>query len=543
MNWFKSLRLATQLNLAFVLVALISVVVGLVGIQGAASIHKLMEDAYNNGTMSIIYVNNADRFSNNAQRALGNYLLAPDATIRKGQGDHMAQYQAGVAEWVAKERTTVMSDVEQAQWKVFDQTWPPYLEAVRKTVALVDAGKKAEAEKAFFGETRPIFGALEKIMATVVEDCRKGAEDSNKAGQASYEKIRTFTAVIVVAGFVLTLLLGALVTRVIRSIVGGEPAEAARIVGRVAEGDLCVEVALAEGDTTSIMASIKTMVAKLADIIGQTRDASNNLVAASDQLSATAQSLSQGASEQAASVEETSASMEEMSASSAQNNENAKVTGDIATRTASETLQGGKAVEETVSAMKQIARKIAIIDDIAYQTNLLALNAAIEAGRAGEHGMGFAVVAAEVRKLAERSQVAAEEISQLASGSVDLAEQAGTLLGAIVPSIQKTSDLVQEISAASSEQNSGVGQINQAIGQISQAVQQSAAASEELASTSEEMNAQALELQSMMSYFTLAGRPMQRHDLGKGKPSARPQGRPVSRDRSREVQEGEFTSF
>jgi methyl-accepting chemotaxis protein len=236
--------------------------------------------------------------------------------------------------------------------------------------------------------------------------------------------------------------------------------------------------------------------------------------------------------------------MEEMSASIAQNNENAKVTGDIATRTARETLEGGKAVEETVSAMKQIARKIAIIDDIAYQTNLLALNAAIEAGRAGEHGKGFAVVAAEVRKLAERSQVAAEEISQLATGSVSLAEKAGGLLGAIVPSIQKTADLVQEISAASSEQNAGVGQINGAITQISTAVQQNAAASEELASTSEEMNAQALELQSMMEFFSLS-----QADLRAAKALARPgqhSGRPAPAGRKAlppEHQDGEFTRF
>jgi methyl-accepting chemotaxis protein len=248
-----------------------------------------------------------------------------------------------------------------------------------------------------------------------------------------------------------------------------------------------------------------SLIRQLTATVAVVMEASGNLVSASEQLSATAQSLSQGASEQAASVEETSASMEQMSASISQNNENAKLTGGIAERTADETRSGGQAVQETVTAMKTIAQKIAIIDDIAYQTNLLALNAAIEAGRAGEHGKGFAVVAAEVRKLAERSQVAAEEISRLASGSVGLAEKAGGLLNGIVPSIQKTADLVQEIAAASAEQNAGVAQINGAVNQISQAVQQNAAAAEELASTSEEVNAQALELQARMASFTSQG--------------------------------------
>jgi methyl-accepting chemotaxis protein len=198
--------------------------------------------------------------------------------------------------------------------------------------------------------------------------------------------------------------------------------------------------------------------------------------------------------------------------------------------------------------MKQIAQKIAIIDDIAYQTNLLALNAAIEAGRAGEHGKGFAVVAAEVRKLAERSQVAASEISQLAVGSVNLAEKAGSLLTGIVPGIQKTADLVQEIAAASSEQTAGVGQISSAINQISGAVQQNAAASEELASTSEEVNAQALELQGMMAFFTLANQPGIRTAATPSRPAA--PGLKPKPMRSRRVSmavpdetSGEFTRF
>ena len=284
-----------------------------------------------------------------------------------------------------------------------------------------------------------------------------------------------------------------------------------RVLEAAAQGDLTERItAEFQGEFNRLKVASNTTLDKLASTITDVLEAARNMVSASEQVSATAQSLSQGAAEQSASVEETSASMEQMTASIAQNNENAKVTGDIANKTSKETVEGGLAVRETVAAMKQIAQKISIIDEIAYQTNLLALNAAIEAGRAGEHGKGFAVVAAEVRKLAERSQVAAEEISQLAAQSVGLAERAGGLLEAIVPSIQKTADLVQEIAAASAEQNTGVTQIDSAINQISQSVQQNAAASEELASTSEEVNAQAMELQTMMAFFTLAGTPQHR---------------------------------
>jgi methyl-accepting chemotaxis protein len=192
-----------------------------------------------------------------------------------------------------------------------------------------------------------------------------------------------------------------------------------------------------------------------------------------------------------------------MTASISQNTENAKVTDGMASKAAAQAVEGGDAVKATVAAMKQIAAKIGIIDDIAYQTNLLALNAAIEAARAGEHGKGFAVVAAEVRKLAERSQVAAQEIGNVAGSSVELAEKAGRLLDEMVPSIRKTSELVQEITAASQEQSAGVAQINAAVVQLSQTTQQNASSSEELAATSEEMNAQATKLQETMSFFRM----------------------------------------
>ncbi|WP_430544014.1 methyl-accepting chemotaxis protein [Xanthomonas sacchari] len=281
------------------------------------------------------------------------------------------------------------------------------------------------------------------------------------------------------------------------------PLDEARVVLKAIEdGDLTRQANVqCEGQLKELCDSLNATVTRLAQVVGEVNINAEALASASEEVSATAQSLSQAASEQAAGVEETSASLEQMTASISQNTENAKITDGMATKAAREAAEGGDAVRSTVAAMKQIAQKIGIIDDIAYQTNLLALNAAIEAARAGEHGKGFAVVAAEVRKLAERSQVAAQEIGEVAESSVGLAENAGKLLDQMVPSIRRTSDLVQEITAASEEQTSGVGQINAAVGQLNQTTQQAAANSEELAATAEEMSGQAEQLQQLMSFF------------------------------------------
>ena len=300
---------------------------------------------------------------------------------------------------------------------------------------------------------------------------------------------------------VLAALIGWAISRHLIRQLGGEPSYVNEVLLKVAQGDLTQRIELGSKSEGSMAHSLKLMVEHLAGTMRRVRESADGISDAAAQTSATAQSLSQSSSEQAAGVEETSASIEEMTASVQQNSANAKVTADIAERASHSAQSGGSAVGKTVSAMQQIAKKIVIIDDIAYQTNLLALNAAIEAARAGEHGKGFAVVAAEVRKLAERSQVAAQEIGEVARDSVSMAEQAGVLLEEIVPAIGKTSALVQEISAASDEQSVGISQINQAMGQLGQSTQTNAASSEQLAATAEELSSQAETLQEAVAFF------------------------------------------
>ena len=284
----------------------------------------------------------------------------------------------------------------------------------------------------------------------------------------------------------------------------------------IAAGDLTKIIELNQKDEIGQLANaLNRMAVKLSDIISGVVFSANSITSASQEMSSNSQQVSQGASEQASSAEEVSSSMEQMSSNIQQNTDNAQQTEKISSKAAEDIIEGRDNVNTAVISMKDIAEKVSIIGDIASQTNILALNAAVEAARAGEHGRGFAVVAAEVRKLAERSQKAAGEINEVSKTSVDVAEKSGNLLNAIVPDIQKTSKLVEEITAASLEQNSGAEQINNAITQLNQVTQQNAAAAEEMATSSEELSAQAEQLKDMVAFFKVDDKDSRRTNITK----------------------------
>ncbi|PXA99075.1 methyl-accepting chemotaxis protein [Nostoc sp. 3335mG] len=325
-------------------------------------------------------------------------------------------------------------------------------------------------------------------------------EAANADAVAMYEQSRLLLIALMIGS---ALIAGIAATWIVLSISRAMSA-AVRLANDVAGGDLNATASVKGDDEVGdLIKALNAMTEKLRDVVSEVTAATRNVASGSQEMSATAEQLSQGATEQASSTEEASASMEEMAATIKQSADNASQTEKIARQSAADAIASGEAVNNAVSAMQTIAEKIMVVQEIARQTDLLALNAAVEAARAGEHGRGFAVVASEVRKLAERSQAAAAEISTLSGTTVKAAQSAGEMLEKLVPDIQRTAELVEEISAGSREQNAGAAQINTAIQQLDKVTQQNTSAAEEMSSTAEELASQAEQLQAAISYFRL----------------------------------------
>jgi len=510
MKWFYDLRIATKLITSFLVVLALTAAMGVFAVIQLGKVNQTATDMRENWLPSVRLASGIRFFVANYRIKEIRYLLAESpaevADYEKEVADARKDVETRIVRY--EKEGLISSPEEQALFDTFKSDWESYATFSKKMLAESQQEGKEQAMAILRGDSKRTFEVIATDLLKLIELNDTGATAANQRGNEIYANGRMS----IVAAIVVALLVGIALALFISRIIANPLKTAAGVATQLAEGNLAVTIEPgAKDETGRVLTAMQTMVGKLSQIIGEVRTAADNLASASEEVSATAQSMSQATSEQAASVEETSASIEQMSASINQNTENAKVTDGMASKAAKEATDGGDSVQQTVQAMKKIAQRISIIDDIAYQTNLLALNAAIEAARAGEHGKGFAVVAAEVRKLAERSQVAAQEIGELSTSSVEMAERAGHLLDEMVPSINKTSDLVQEITAASEEQAAGVAQINTAMNQLNQVTQQNASSSEELAATAEEMSSQAEQLQQAMSFFTLAASSATQH--------------------------------
>jgi len=527
----RQLKISTYLGLSFGFIVVLLIGGIMLGISKLGAINDLnnvvIQDRYPKVVLTYKWIGDVNLIA----RSLRNAIIFSDPKTVNQELDRITTADGRIADIVKKLKEIVRNQKGKDLLAKTLAAENQYLAVRAEFIALVRAGHADQARPILIEKLRPVqsayFGALDAMNDYQAEAMAVADKETDEQYDSARSQLITTGAV----AALMASLLAFLIVRGLMRQLGGEPAYAVDVVRAVSDGDLSVEVHLRANDRSSLLAAMKGMIDKLSQVVHEVNNGAEALASASEEVSATAQSLSQAASEQAAGTEQTSASVEQMTASISQNTENAKVTDGIASKASMEASEGGEAVKSTVAAMQQIAKKISIIDDIAYQTNLLALNAAIEAARAGEHGKGFAVVAAEVRKLAERSQVAAQEIEQVASSSVQLAEKAGRLLDEMVPNIRRTSNLVQEITAASEEQSAGVGQINAAVTQLSQTTQQNASSSEELAATAEEMSGQAEQLQQTMAFFKLAGmsRPVRTASAAvarkPGKPMARAAGR------------------
>jgi methyl-accepting chemotaxis protein len=495
---FKNMKIGMRLGSGFAVVLLLMSILAYLGISGMSVMNAKIDELVNQNAYKTALSNTLAENVHIVSRVTRTIVLLKDETAMSAERAKLLKARDAYDKaWDALEKTPA-SEKGRDLRKNIQNAAAAARPVNNQVLELTIAHKDEEALSLLMKTAAPLVGTWQDaIDQNLALQAQNNSDDANAAEQA-YVGARNQMLILSGIAIAIGVLIALWVTRSITSPLS----QAVGVAGALAEGDLTVRIeANSKDETGMLLAAMQVMVGKLSQVIGEVNGAASNIASASEEVATTAQSMSQATSEQAASVEETSASVEQMSASINQNTDNAKVTDGMASQAAKQAIEGGGAVRETVTAMKQIAGKIGIIDDIAYQTNLLALNAAIEAARAGEHGKGFAVVAAEVRKLAERSQIAAQEISELAGGSVEKAERAGKLLDDIVPAIGKTSELVQEIAAASSEQSSGAGQINTAMTQLNQITQQNASSSEELAATAEEMSSQAAQLQQAMGFF------------------------------------------
>ena len=489
-----------KLGLSFGIIILLSIAVGFVSVSRLSAFNDTAALMVNRDARILDIAGEIRRDVLLGVRAEKNLLLATKKEDQDSFQAAMLKFQQGVAK--SRDAATALAT---AEGRVRLEKVAEHLNrrnALQTRIAKLaqDETTRAEAIALSSGEARAATEDLVQEVEDYVRFVQNRMNNSSKELNDEYGETRNLLVTLIAAASLFAIAAASFVAIAISRGL----AKAVMLANAVAAGDLMQEISVKSRDEIGDLVNALTrMVEKLRDIVSNTIVAAQNVAAGSQEMSAAAEQLSQGATEQASSAEEASASMEEMASNVKQSAENASETEKIARQSAEDAEASGEAVGRAVKAMQTIAEKITIVQEIARQTDLLALNAAVEAARAGDHGRGFAVVAQEVRKLAERSQTAAAEISVLSAETVGTAQQAGEMLVKLVPAIKRTAELVEEITAASREQDLGASQINTAIQQLDKVTQQNAGAAEEMTGTSEELATQAASLQSTIAFFRI----------------------------------------
>ncbi|MEO8766556.1 MAG: methyl-accepting chemotaxis protein [Ginsengibacter sp.] len=504
----KDIKISTKLFILVFLTSLIILIIGIYGLTNLNTVNNSLESVYKDRVIPLKQLKViSDMYAVDIVNAT-HKMRNSNIDFKTGRRYIKKAKAAIESNW----NTYLQSDIDPEEKKSADEIQELMKNSDESLTTLEAITEKEDTAALAKFATKELYPQIDPITTKINEliDIQLLVADREyKKGDQVYAQARLHCYLLITIGVLIALTISILIVRSIHKAIKN----ASIVVSKLSEGDLTVEIdATNKDEIGNLLADLKKMLSKFKNVISYVSAASDNIVAASQELSSSSQQMSEGATEQAAATEEVSSSMEEMVANVQHNTDNAQQTEKIALKASEDALEGSVAVNQAGMSMKSIATKISIISDIARQTNILALNAAVEAARAGEQGRGFAVVAAEVRKLAEKSQLAAIEINELSQSSVGIAEKSGKLLEQIVPNIQHTAKLVQEISASSIEQNLGAGQINNALQQLNQVTQQNAATSEEMAASAEELSSQADQLKEIISFFRF-------DDHGKYKPA------------------------
>ncbi len=493
----KDIKISTKLYILVFVTSFTILAIGIYGLSNLNTVNNYLESVYKDRVIPLKQLKViSDMYTIDIVDA-AHKIRNGNIDFKEGKRDIKKAKTAIETNW----KTYLASNIDPEEQKVADdikELMKNSEESVANLESIIENEDSAALRIFVVKELYPQIEPVSNKINELIDVQLLVADREYNKGEQIYQDAKIHCYTLIILGVLIALVISITIVRGIHKAIKN----ASSVVSKLSEGDLTVSIeSTAKDEIGALLEDLKKMLAKFKNVISYVNSASDNIVAASQELSSSSQQMSEGATEQAAATEEVSSSMEQMVANVQHNTENAQQTEKIAIKASEDAIEGSIAVNQAGTSMKSIANKISIISDIARQTNILALNAAVEAARAGEQGKGFAVVAAEVRKLAEKSQLAAIEINELSQSSLGIAEKSGKLLEQMVPNIQHTAKLVEEISASSLEQNLGAGQINNALQQLNQVTQQNAATSEEMAASAEELSTQADQLKEIISFF------------------------------------------